>query len=39
MPSSDIAFLIFIVAAFTLFGGALAFASFEEARARRKPHK
>jgi hypothetical protein len=32
MPISDIIFLSLIVGAFTLFGGALGFASWEESR-------
>jgi hypothetical protein len=39
MHSSDIAFLIFVVGVFTVFGGVLGWASFEETRARRKASK
>ena len=37
MQGSDIALLIFIVGAFTVFGGVLGWASFEESRCRRGP--
>lgn len=36
MQSSDIAFLVLVVGALALFGGALGFASFEETRTRRR---
>lgn len=39
MQSSEIALLILIVGAFTLFGGVLGFASFEESRARWRKKK
>jgi hypothetical protein len=38
MHGSDIAFLIFIVGVFAVFGGVLGWASFEESCARRKAH-
>ena len=39
MYGSDIAFLIFVVGVFTVFGGVLGWASFEETRTRRKARK
>jgi hypothetical protein len=39
MQGSDIALLIFIVGAFTVFGGVLGWASFEESRAHRRARK
>jgi hypothetical protein len=39
MSDSDIAFLILVVGALSLFAGALGFASFEESRARHRKSK
>lgn len=39
MQGSELFFLIMVVGAFTLFGGVLAFASFEESRARWRAKK
>lgn len=39
MQSADVAFLVLVVGALTLFGGALGFASFEESRARWRSKK
>lgn len=39
MQGSDIAVLVMVVGAFTLFGCVLGFASFEESRARWKKEK
>ena len=39
MHGSDIAFLVFVVGVFAVFGGVLGWASFEETRARRKAGK
>lgn len=39
MQSSDIEILVMVIGAFTLFGAALGFASFEESRLRWRKKK
>ena len=39
MASNELAFLVLVVVAFTIFGGVLGFASWQETRASRRSPK